>query len=378
MSSKALKLICKYLKSRLYKNSFFLHISPLSLCNLNCSYCYQVNESSSVMSYELFEDIIDKLTVQNRLGIVAFTGGEPFLWKHILTALKKCKKKGIFSQITTNGSRLNYSYIDKLAESGLDYLSVSIDGYDQLLFSEKTIFNNTKLFDYLLYARDRHNIIVSCNFVITEHNIDQVDKILELTKYLHIPTSLGFYVPPPEKKQDSYFSNKELSDNFQNLILKIIDKKKNGYPILESSEYFKKFKSFLENTFNWDCNIAKKYTIQINSDGDIYWCSKLRKISPYNYKNISSNFNNFKMELSKKIKSCNSSCYSNCAFNSFYYQTHKYEFIKEIFLKKYLYLSIFRKKIKNESTIHFPKPRSIPIEVRKRDLFHEKDDNLVI
>lgn len=360
-----LRLTYNYICSILKRTPFFMHISPLIKCNLKCSYCYQYNNNSKQMSLDQFTKILNHFA-KNNLGIMSFTGGEPLIWNHIYSALLLCKKKRIVTQITTNGTFLTKKNIDKLANAGLDILSVSLDGYDESKISDKTIYNNPQLMNKLNYAI-KHKIQVTCNFVLTEYNIDQLYKIVDLLRFNNIPLSIGFFVPSPSTS-GSYISSNLISkiDEYKKVINFIFDKKNQGYGIIEPLEYFKQFLNFIEGKYTWDCNLAKKNTIQISSNGEVYWCSKLNYLSGINFDEISSKtYNDYKLRLSKIISKCNAKCFSNCAYNSFYYHSHKFQFIKDIVFSKYLFARAFKFKRINSPTPHLPKPRPISIKMRE-------------
>ena len=302
--SKISNLFKKYCISCITKGPLFVHLSPLTSCNLKCEYCYQIDETHDLMSIELFKKVLNQCIKLN-VGIIAFTGGEPLLWQPLENALMLCKKVGIFTQITTNGFLLNKNKIDELANCGLDMLSISIDGYDKLFYSSKTISNNSQAFEILCYAKERYGIIVSTNMVLTLNNIDQLNKLTDYAHHYKIPQSIGLYVPPPNKENNFSYNFTDLK-NIQEAIKSIVDKKARGYDILDPSMYYEKYISFLKGQYSWDCNIAKKRTLQIGPDGSVYWCTKLCEKSPYNIMEMNlATYLQLKSKLSEIIKFCN-------------------------------------------------------------------------
>jgi radical SAM protein with 4Fe4S-binding SPASM domain len=57
-----------------------------------------------------------------------FTGGEPFLRPDLLSLVRRVKQKGMYCNITTNGTLIHETDAYEVVRSGLDSLNVSIDG----------------------------------------------------------------------------------------------------------------------------------------------------------------------------------------------------------------------------------------------------------
>ena len=290
---------------------------------------------SQVMSVEEFQQILDH-AVTIGIGIISFQGGEPLIWKPLMSALRFSSDRNVLTQVTTNGKLLTKAKIDLLAENGLDILSVSVDGIHALEYSEKTLEMNPEIFSLLSYARNKHGMLVSSNMVLCRENLEQLGELIERANNEGIPQSIGLIVPPPETgaylKNDLAFRRGERR-SLQKAVDLIIKKKSQGYRILDPAEYYQGYFSFLDGKTNWDCNVSKKRTVQIAPDGQVYWCSKLRKTSHYSFTEMNrARFLDFKNELSGAIKECNDNCYSNCAYYSFHYHSHRASFLREVII----------------------------------------------
>lgn len=320
-----------YIKSKFYSTALFMHIAPTRKCNLRCEYCYQYDDVAGEMSLDSFKAIIDN---NHRLGlsIVAFTGGEPLIWKHLDEAIEYCTQKNIFTQLTTNGILLSEDRINRLKEVGLDYLMVSVDAVRKKPYSRKTLSDNPELIGLLKYAKSKR-IITSWNAVLTRDNYEDIYELVEISNRERIPISIGIITPPPNKEDKWGGRGLELQDRHDSSLLKKIierlkDYKDKKYPIIEPRKYFEDIKKFLNGEFAWDCSLAKARTIQVSPASEIYWCSKLNLVSPYKAGSLSrTQLNVFKKELIGIIKECNQNCYSNCAYNGYYLQKYKSYFL---------------------------------------------------
>lgn len=327
--TKILKILKNYLRSIFIDTPLFLHICPTRKCNLNCFYCYQKDNISSDMSYQLFTKILDNLSKLG-LSIVSFTGGEPLVWRDIVRAIHYCNSKQLLVQLTTNGILLSEQIIKEYQVAGLDYLMVSIDAVDRSIVSKKTIFNNPQIIDLLNYARSI-GITVSVNSVVNNDNYTEILKLANICDSNKIPLSLGIIVDPPNKI-DSWDGNNflisESDSKYCTFLNTILNMKKNGTVIIEPITYFKDYKKFLNGQLTWDCKIAKRSTIQVSPSGEIYLCSKLNELTTLKASELSKKeYSCFKNDLSKRIEKCNKDCYSNCAYNSFYYHTHIFSYL---------------------------------------------------
>jgi MoaA/NifB/PqqE/SkfB family radical SAM enzyme len=108
-------------------------IEVTNRCNLNCIMCYRLeylNETGD-MSFELFQQIAQ--TVKGAKHICCHGGGEPLLHPRILEmidcAWQICRPQIL--SITTNGTMLNHKVAEKLCQSKLNRLFVSMDGADK-------------------------------------------------------------------------------------------------------------------------------------------------------------------------------------------------------------------------------------------------------
>jgi len=328
------KLVRGFVSSAVRESPFFVHLSPLTSCNLRCGYCYQVNETETIMSLDCFKAIICR-GLDLGVSMMAFQGGEPLMWRHLEDALRLCTKHGIFTQLTSNGVLLDEKRVNDLACAGLDVLSVSLDGVANLSYSRKTLAGNPRVLELLSYARSRHGMLVSTNTVLSKGNIEELPRLMDRTHKHEIPHSIGFVVPSPdsdcEPGQDA--TSALSAEEAMRAAAMIIKRKAEGYLILDPVEYYRKYADFLQGEPTWDCVLAKKRTIHVSPNGKVYWCSKLRQLSNYEFAEMSlADFKDYKAQLAHIIEKCNKRCYSNCAYHSYYYHRHKAQFLRDFAL----------------------------------------------
>ncbi|MCW4049038.1 MAG: radical SAM protein [Candidatus Bathyarchaeota archaeon] len=104
-------------------------IEPIAGCNLRCHACPSdsLEREYGKMTFENFIKVLDKMD-PNNIGL--YFMGEPFLNNEIFEMIKAAKKRNIKVTINTNGTTLYRDY-EKIVESGLDHLNISLDGFSQ-------------------------------------------------------------------------------------------------------------------------------------------------------------------------------------------------------------------------------------------------------
>lgn len=109
-----------------------------SVCNLNCPMCptasadYKGKVTQGLMDFELAKKVIDEVggkVFSLRVSLV----GEPTLNPRLLDVIKYGKDRGIREiSFLTNGSKLDIRFFEKLVKAGIDWITISIDGLDEV------------------------------------------------------------------------------------------------------------------------------------------------------------------------------------------------------------------------------------------------------
>jgi radical SAM protein with 4Fe4S-binding SPASM domain len=105
-----------------------------SSCNLRCIHCSTdsgVPRKGEMDTREVL-DLVDNLSAMKVLKM-GIDGGEPLLREDILLILQYASEKGIYVNISTNGTLLNKKVVQNLSETKLRYVQVSVDGSNQFI-----------------------------------------------------------------------------------------------------------------------------------------------------------------------------------------------------------------------------------------------------
>jgi MoaA/NifB/PqqE/SkfB family radical SAM enzyme len=169
-------------------------------CNLSCKMCsmnsqmkiLQAQGKPTEINSDVFKSIISQ-TKQLGTKCILFIGGEPLLRKDLFELVSYAKGKELNTVIVTNGVLLDEKAILKCFESGVDWLSISIDAADEQSFQAirgagvlDKIKQNIRLLNKLKKQHNRAapNIVSVCT--IMNDNIGQVTDIIELCRSLGI------------------------------------------------------------------------------------------------------------------------------------------------------------------------------------------------
>lgn len=101
------------------------------VCNLKCRHCYSDSGLLSGGSRELAtseaETMIEDLSSYG-CPVLLFSGGEPCLRGDLAELVGFARQKGMRAALSTNGTLLTEELVGRLADAGLSYIGVSIDG----------------------------------------------------------------------------------------------------------------------------------------------------------------------------------------------------------------------------------------------------------
>lgn len=99
-------------------------------CNLKCKHCYfgACNERDpEELSTEEAKEFIDSLAEMN-VPVLVFSGGEPFFREDIAELTRYATEQGLRPIASSNGTFLSQERAEEVAEAGMQYVGVSLDG----------------------------------------------------------------------------------------------------------------------------------------------------------------------------------------------------------------------------------------------------------
>lgn len=166
-----------------------LFIEVTNRCNLSCPTCQLGTDQAyngynkGDLSFDQFKKIIDQIPT---LVYVTLQGvGEPLLNKDIIKMIKYCTDKGISTYINTNGTILTETKGKELIEAGLHNLSISINSFDEKVFSDtrsgaslKKVIENVKRFVEIKKESNKKRPIVSFRAILMKETEPTMEELI--------------------------------------------------------------------------------------------------------------------------------------------------------------------------------------------------------
>ncbi len=152
-------------------------------CPLQCPYCSNPLDFADFAGELTTQEWLDVFQQGRDLGAVqlGFSGGEPLVRQDLIQLIGGAHEMGYYTNLITSGVGLNERKMAEFHQAGLDHIQVSFQASDEsvnsmLSGSEKAFQQKLKM------AREvkAQGYPMVLNFVTHRHNIDRIDRIIEL------------------------------------------------------------------------------------------------------------------------------------------------------------------------------------------------------
>lgn len=283
-------------------------------CNLKCPYCYA--DSAIFKKIELsFDKIKEILKDLKSLGasVVMISGGEPSLRNDLVDILNfGSKKLGFKIILVSNGTALSPEIIKTLSENNVA-IQLSIDSVNPKIYEQsrgvKLLPKIIKNIDLLL----KSGVEIYLASTLTKTTRKSMRELIEFALEKGIQNvHIGEIIPEGRSRNNqeifiksAYSIYKELykiqKENFLFISIDLIENF--IYPI------------FFENKRKFYCNAMEGKTLEVGSDGQVYFCGGIRNLMENNDFNLNKNnlidvheglkrtHKNFKISV-EEIKEC--------------------------------------------------------------------------
>ncbi|GHB01612.1 pyrroloquinoline quinone biosynthesis protein PqqE [Modicisalibacter luteus] len=152
-------------------------------CPLQCPYCSNPLDFAAQDHELTTQEWIDVLHQARAMGAVqmGFSGGEPLVRKDLEELVAEARQLGFYTNLITSGLGLDEARIQALRNAGLDHIQISLQAADSdmagaLAGSSKA---HARKLAMARAVKDAGYPMV-LNVVLHRHNIDQIDRIIEL------------------------------------------------------------------------------------------------------------------------------------------------------------------------------------------------------
>jgi hypothetical protein len=185
-------------------------------CDLNCDYCYQINDPKSNKPILQIERELIEILRLRKTDTVLITGGEPLLHSELGQIVKMVKSYRVKPVLLTNGFRLTEQKVKALKSNGLFGFIIHIDrGQSRpgwIGKSEKEL--NTLRQRYTDMINKEGGMICGFNTTILPETLHEVPDIIEWTvRNIHkvcTNTLIPVRVPREDDPWDLYVKGKKI------------------------------------------------------------------------------------------------------------------------------------------------------------------------
>jgi len=176
-----IKIVNKHCSEIFPEESNFkiIYIDVVHRCNMECTNCYLPNRDYEDVPFEKIKNFVDRFQYSVEFRLI---GGEPTLHNDLDKIIKYINSSKLKHSVVliTNGLKLaSYKYLKSLVDSGLKYVYLSMNGFDEDFIYEKV--DNMKCAKNKMMALkncQKENLTLSIGFIVVknlnEHLLDKM------------------------------------------------------------------------------------------------------------------------------------------------------------------------------------------------------------
>ena len=151
-------------------------------CNLTCKHCYSISadkDFAGELSTDEVFSVMDDLKAF-RVPVLILSGGEPLLRPDIFDIAKRAKAKGFYVGLSSNGTLINESNIEQIAEVDFNYVGVSLDGIGATHDKFRRLDGAFDASMHGIRLAKKLGIKVGIRFTMTQDNAPELPLLLKL------------------------------------------------------------------------------------------------------------------------------------------------------------------------------------------------------
>jgi len=302
-------------------------------CCLRCQMCdsWKSPAMNELSTKEWQQIILGFSRWLPRSYYIHFTGGEPFLRDDCVDLLCFGAAHGVRTIVNTNGFLIDETLAKRLAQSGLKYLIISLDGISpetvDSLRGVAGVYERITTAIQLVNAYKPAGMIVGISAVITEKNLDELIPLIEWAKAHHVdrvgfhalqPTRIGAVAHYPRTlilDEDLWVRDSKKLDYIIDTLIRL---KKQGSPIINSVGYLNLLRQYYANRDfvhnGFKCMVGLN-NFGVEPDGKVYFCRQRDHIGNLRTASIQQVWRSFlAVQQRKEIQSCRQRCLMMSAY----------------------------------------------------------------
>lgn len=265
--------------NRAYDDPINITLELTRRCNARCDYCNHWQEQRQTE-----QDIAEYVAVVRRFRPFSVTicGGEPFMRKDALEIIRAVVDEPgwRYVSIITNGWFLTEDRAQKLLDTGIDQINVSLNFPDERQDTDRKLPGLFKRISHIVPWMTSRGARVQLNTIMMNDNLEDVVPIAELahswnasvmyTLYSELPADNHGHLFPIERQQKLFSVLAELS---------ALKRRLPGV-VGNAQWYFDMIPTYVSGTVIDGCTAGKK-TLHISPGGMVRPCAELPVVGHY-------------------------------------------------------------------------------------------------
>jgi len=218
---------------------------------------------------------------------IQIAGGEPLLSRNLIALTRCAVDAGHTVTMTTNGFQLTGDVARELAEAGLGYLALSLDGFDHVHNKIRQREDAFALAQRAISHAHDNGLKIRLNCVICELNIEILQGFVTWVRDDSRLDGIFFQAlvqPFGEPPRDGWWENEPLFPQDPERAAEVLDQllsmKRAGFPILNPDGQFPAMAAYFRNPGRFAmqrCNVGT-FGITVDCDGRVKLCNRYESI----------------------------------------------------------------------------------------------------
>ena len=289
-----------------------------------CNYWMSKEDPDELEPHHLYKFISSLKEFVGMPFEMNISGGETLMKEGILDLVEFIANQGFRFSMVTNGYLIDKAIAERIADSGLSFLAISLDSLDEkvhdFLRGKKgarcKVVEALEFFD--IYRGKLKNITLQT--IIMGQNLDSILDLVKWAKDRQVSHSFMAITRPnmvgvdPEwyKKDEFNFLWPQDIHKVLNILDELIKLKKSGYRIDNPIGQLEKFKLYFSDPGRFvrdtPCSLGDGI-IHINPKGDVYLCCEMESVGNIKEGDIGIIWTSQKAEsMREKIRRCQRNC----------------------------------------------------------------------
>lgn len=173
-----------------------VNVEPTNVCNLRCPLCItgsmQMQRPYGRINVEQFQSFIDQVA-DKIIYVTLYHQGEPYLHKEFNEMVTYAKAKNVYVTTSTNAHFFTPELADRVVQSKLDSMIISLDGVTQETYAKYRVLGNLDtvldgIRNLVAAKRRLHSKVpyLFLQFLVMKHNEHEIPHVKVLAKELGV------------------------------------------------------------------------------------------------------------------------------------------------------------------------------------------------